>query len=670
MAAVDTILTNGTIVTMDSSYSIIPGGAVVIQGETIVAVGPAAQLTSQYEAREIVDCQGSTVIPGLINAHTHAAMTLLRGLADDLRLDVWLMGYMMPTEREFVDPEFVALGTSLACAEMIRSGVTTFCDMYYFEDSVAKATAASGMRAILGQTVLKFPAPDAESYESSLEACREFIRAWRGHPLIIPAVSPHAPYTTTPDILLACTNLAVEFDVPLHIHLSETALEVMESRRQYGMPVIPWVKKQGIFEAKVIAAHCVHVDEGEIRTLLHHHAGVAHNPTSNLKLASGIAPVRLMLDLGVKVGIGTDGPASNNDLDMFEETRLAALVAKVATDDPTTLPARQAFAMATRMGAEALHIGHLTGSLEPGKRADVAVLDLSVLHNWPFFERDSDAIYSRIVYAAKASDVRHVLCNGAWLMRDRQLITLDEQALIAHAQVIAKRIDAFLTAREGDVLSKLLAIGELQQEESFEVQVKAQLSDPEAARLILEHPEVTVVAQSHYRQYDTYFEFGPPDYSRLRYREDDFLGNDGQVTNVRTRLTLTGRSKETEFDDAILLSRSRYISPATRPLRFYREYFHADSERVIVKERRRWHIDFRGMRMYVNLDRLIDPPHPHHYLEIKSRTWSLKDAADKAKAISALLDHLGIEKPALMKEEYVTFAGQLRNDSRLHGGGE
>jgi 5-methylthioadenosine/S-adenosylhomocysteine deaminase len=245
-AHADIVLSNATVVTMDPSYSIIRNGAVAIQGDTIAAVGGTDTVSRQFQASEVLDCTGLTIIPGMINAHTHAAMTLLRGLADDLRLDVWLIGYMMPTEREFVDPEFVSLGTSLACAEMIQSGVTTFCDMYYFEDTVAEATAAAGMRAILGQTVLKFPSPDAESYESSLRACREFIEKWKGHPLIIPAVAPHAPYTTTPEILEACTQLALEFDVPIHIHLSETALEVLESRRHLGMPVIPWVKKQGI----------------------------------------------------------------------------------------------------------------------------------------------------------------------------------------------------------------------------------------------------------------------------------------------------------------------------------------------------------------------------------------------------------------------------------------
>jgi 5-methylthioadenosine/S-adenosylhomocysteine deaminase len=246
---------------------------------------------------------------------------------------------MMPVEREFVSPDFVRLGTLLACAEMIRSGVTTFADMYYYEEDVAKATTEAGMRALCAQTVLKFPAPDAAAYEDSLAMARDFISRWKDHTLIVPSVAPHSAYTCTDEILRATAALAAEFDVPLHTHIAETALEVENMRRSSGMPVVPYVKKQGLFDAKVLAAHCVHIDVGEMHTLLHAGAGVSHNPTSNLKLASGVAPVSKMLEVGLNVGIGTDGPASNNDLDMFEEIRLAAILAKNFQGDPTTLPA-------------------------------------------------------------------------------------------------------------------------------------------------------------------------------------------------------------------------------------------------------------------------------------------------------------------------------------------
>src|SRR5918996_1032466 len=318
----DTLFTNALVLTMDRDLTQYISGAVAVKGDSIIAVGDEAEIKKNVSAQETIDCGGKMLMPGLINAHTHVPMTLLRGLADDLRLDVWLMGYMMPVEREFVSPEFVRLGTLLACAEQIRSGVTTFNDMYYFEEDVAKATADAGMRAVCGQTVMKFPTPDAASYEDSLQMAREFIERWKDHPLIVPAVSPHAPYTCTAEILRATAELAKEFDVPLHTHLAETAFEVENMRNENGMPVIPYVKKQGLLDAKLIAAHCVHVDVGEIRSLQHSGAGVAHNPSSNLKLASGFAPVMKMLEAGVNVGIGTDGPASNNDLDMFEEVRL------------------------------------------------------------------------------------------------------------------------------------------------------------------------------------------------------------------------------------------------------------------------------------------------------------------------------------------------------------
>jgi 5-methylthioadenosine/S-adenosylhomocysteine deaminase len=533
MPSCDLLLTNATVLTMDAAFTIHVGGSVAIAGDSIAAVGPGADA---YQAADTIDCRGRVVMPGLINAHTHVPMSLLRGVADDLRLDVWLLGYMMPVEREFVRPEFVDLGTRLGCAEMIRSGITCFADMYYFEEVVAAAAAAAGLRALCGQTVLRFPAPDATSYEDSLTRARDFIQTWRGHPLIVPAPAPHAPYTCTPEILRTCAELAAEFDVPLHTHLSETLQEVEDSRRLHGAPVIPWVKKQGLFGARVLAAHCVHVDEGEMRALKQAGAGVAHNPTSNLKLAAGVAPVTRMRELDLDVGIGTDGPASNNDLDMFEEVRLAALLAKGTTGDPTALPAREALAMATRIGARALHLDHLTGSLEPGKRADLIVLDHAGIHNVPAFERDPHAVYARIVYAAKSADVIDVMCNGRWLMRDRRLLTLDEEELRAHAADVARRIDAFLISREGSVLQKLIAIGGAVEQESFEVQVKARVPSAEQVLAVLdEHDEVTAIRSSRYHQFDTYWSFADPAEGRLRYREDEFLDAAGNVTGARAR---------------------------------------------------------------------------------------------------------------------------------------
>jgi 5-methylthioadenosine/S-adenosylhomocysteine deaminase len=658
MQKVDTIFTNAFVLTMDETMTQFSPGAVAVRGDSIVAVDMQDEITKEYSADEVIDCHGKVLMPGLINAHTHVPMTLLRGLADDLRLDVWLMGYMMPVEREFVSPEFVRLGTLLACAEQIRSGVTTFNDMYYFEEDVARAAADAGVRAVCGQTVMKFPAPDAASYEDSLQMAREFIQRWKDHPLIVPAVAPHAPYTCTAEILQATAQLAKEFDVPLHTHLAETAFEVENMRNDQGIPVIPYVKKQGLFEAKVIAAHCVHVDTGEIRTLVHAHAGVAHNPSSNLKLASGFAPVVKMLETGVNVGIGTDGPASNNDLDMFEEVRLAAFIAKAVTNDPTSLPASQALLMATRLGAQALHIGHLTGSIETGKRADLILVDVSPVHNAPSFQRGADNKYAQIVYASKSTDVSDVMVNGKWLMRDRQLLTLNERELVEQANAIAKKIDAFLIEREQSVLSKLIALGGSLEQESFEVQVKVRLTDPESITRALKRPDIEIIRKRHYHEHDVYFFFDDPAQGRLRYREDDFIDDVKKiVSNVRARLTLIGQKREGKFEE-VLLSRSRYIAPASQSLRFYREYFKPRSETTIEKDRLRWLIKYENEEFFVNLDEMKEPQ-LGYFLEIKSRTWSRKDAEHKAQLTNELLALLSASSGETVTEDYIDIVSEV-----------
>ena len=656
---VDTLFINALVLTMDENFSQHLPGAVAVKGDSIVGVGNEEELRKEFSAQETIDCSGKILMPGLINAHTHVPMTLLRGLADDLRLDVWLMCYMMPVEREFVSPEFVRLGTLLACAEQIRSGVTTFNDMYYFEEDVAQAAADSGMRAVCGQTVMKFPAPDAASYEDSLQMAREFIQRWKNHPLIVPAVAPHAPYTCTDEILQATAQLAKEFDVPLHTHLSETLFEVENMRNENGMPVIPYVKKQGLFEAKVIAAHCVHVDPGEIRSLHNAGAGVSHNPSSNLKLASGFAPVMKMLEIGLNVGIGTDGPASNNDLDMFEEVRLAAFIAKAVTNDPTSLPAPQALLMATRLGAQALHIGHLTGSIEPGKRADLIIVDVSPLHNSPSFKRAPDNAYAQVVYAGKSTDVSDVMVNGKWLMRDHRLLTLNEEELLAQAADVAKQIDTFLIEREQSVLSKLIALGGSLEQESFEVQVKVKITDADAIIQAMQGPEIEVIRKRHYHEHDVYFFFDDPAQGRLRYREDDFIDDaKGVITNVRARLTLLGQKREGKFEDQVLLSRSRYIAPASQPLRFYREYFKPKSEIAIEKDRQRWLIHYKDTEFFVNLDE-VKEPQLGYYLEIKSRTWSRKDAERKAHLASELLSVLDASSGEKVTEDYIDIVSEV-----------
>ena len=659
LETIDTLFTNALVLTMNRDLTQYSPGAVAVKGDVIIAVGYEDEIKNKYSAQETINCSGKVLMPGLINAHTHVPMTLLRGLADDLRLDVWLMGYMMPVEREFVSPEFVRLGTLLACAEQIRSGITTFNDMYYFEEDVAIAAAEAGMRAVCGQTVMKFPAPDAASYEDSLAMAREFIQRWKDHPLIIPAVAPHAPYTCTAEILRATAELAKEFDVPLHTHLAETAFEVDNMRNDNGMPVVPYVKKQGLLDAKLIAAHCVHVDVGEIRSLQHAGAGISHNPSSNLKLASGFAPIMKMLETGLNVGIGTDGPASNNDLDMFEEVRLAAFVAKAVTNDPTSLPAPRALLMATRLGAQALHIGHLTGSVESGKRADLILVDRSPIHNSPSFKRAPDNAYAQIVYASKSTDVSDVMVNGKWLMRDHQLLTLNEDELLAQASQIAKKIDAFLIEREQSVLSKLIALGGSLEQESFEVQVKVRITEADPIIQALKRPEVEVIRQRHYREHDVYFFFDDPAQGRLRYREDDFINETKDIiTNVRSRLTLIGLKREGAFENEVLLSRSRYLAPASHSLRFYREYFKPKTETVIEKDRLRWLIEYKDTEFFVNLDHVIEPQ-LGYFLEIKSRTWSRRDANHKAQLVNELLSLLVAAGGETVTEDYIDLVREV-----------
>jgi len=647
----DLLLTNAIVLTMDEKLNLYEPGAVAVKGNSILAVGPEADLKKEYTSSTLIDCQGKVLMPGLVNAHTHVPMTLLRGLADDLRLDVWLLGYMMPVEREFVSPDFVRLGTLIGCAEFIRTGITSFADMYYFEEDVAKATVEAGLRGVLGQTVLKFPSPDANSYEDSLEAAREFIVGWKHHDLIVPAVSPHAPFTCTPDILRSCAALAAEFDVPLHTHISETAIEVENMRKENDMPVIPYIKKQNLFDAKVLAAHCVHLDFGEIITLKHYNAGVAHNPSSNMKLASGMAPVTKMLEEGINVGIGTDGPSSNNDLDMFEEIRLASFMAKTRENDPTALPARQALLMATRMGAEAMHIGHLTGSLEPGKRADLILVDINTLHNNPRFRRDPNGIYAQLVYAAKSTDVTDVMVNGRWLMQDKQLLTIKLPALMEEIQSYAQKIDQFLIRREQSVLAKLIAIGGATEGESYEVQAKVQIVDHTPIIEALNKPEIEVVYTRHYHEYDTYFNFTDPEQGSVRHREDEFINEKHEVEYVRSRLTHVGPTREEEFPSKVLLSRSRFLAPANQSLRFLREYFTPDKELYIEKDRLRWLVRYKEEEFYVNIDE-VKNPQLGFFLEVKSRTWSRTDAEEKAALIAELITLLGANPQKTVTQDY------------------
>jgi 5-methylthioadenosine/S-adenosylhomocysteine deaminase len=649
------ILTNGLVVTMNALGELIPQGAVAIKGRDIVAVGPSEAILGDWQATEVVDCQGAAILPGLINAHTHVPMSLLRGLVDDLRLDVWLFGYMLPVEREFVSAEFCRWGTLLSCAELIRSGVTCFADMYYYEDEVAQTVAGAGMRAICAETIMKWPTPDAESYDESLDRCRAFIEEWQHHPLVTPAIAPHAPESSTPELLRASAELAREYDVPLLVHVAETMVGVEENHAIYGMSPVEALEELGVLQARVLAAHCVHITDDDRAILAARGVGVAHNPTSNLKLASGVAQVTELLDAGVPVGVGTDGQASNNDQDMFEEMRLAALLPKGFTQDPTVLPARQAFSLATIVGARALGMDRLVGSLEVGKRADIAILSLDTVHNVPHFDLSPDNVYSQLVYAAKSHDVRDVMIDGRWVMRDRELLTLDEAQVRSEAQRIASQVGAFLARREQSLVDKLVALGTLQWGETYEVQVKAAVADEEAiVTALLNCPEVMVIKPSERKQYDTYFFFDDPEGGIIRYREDYLLDRGLELKPIYN-LTLRGPAHEREYADSVLLSRSRFTADADRSLRFYREYFQPREERKVDKLRRRWRIKYQGVDFAVNLDRLIQPPADKVFLELKSRTWSKQDAVQKAEMISELLDVLGVDKTGLVGDAYVSF---------------
>jgi 5-methylthioadenosine/S-adenosylhomocysteine deaminase len=379
--------------------------------------------------------------------------------------------------------------------------------------------------------------------------------------------------------------------------------------------------------------------------------GISHNPTSNLKLASGIAPVAEMLERSVNLGIGTDGTASNNDLDMFEELRLAALLPKVVTSDPLAAPAIEAVAMATIYGARALHLDHLIGSLEAGKRADVIVVDQNVTHSMPRYNTTGLNVYSRLAYTSKASDVRHVYVNGQEVVRDGHNLTVDTQKVIEQASDLARRINRFFIEREDSVVEKLIDIGGLQQQESFEVQAKGVLHHSDAFEEGLQHEDVHITGHTSRDQYDTYFVFGDGE-ERLRYREDNVIRSDGTVEPIYN-LTLTGPAKEAEYEDSVVLSRSRFTAPADRSLRFYREYFGPEQEYEIVKHRERYHIRYQGLDFAVNMDRIMQPKQENLFVEIKSRTWSEQDAVRKAELISELLRIFEAQPEDLLQQEYV-----------------
>lgn len=431
----DLIISGGTIVTMDNQRRVIEDGAVAVSNGRIVAVGSRAEIEKNYSAGETIDARGRIVIPGLINGHTHVPMTLFRGLADDLDLQEWLTKYIFPAEAKNVSEEFVRVGTRLGLAEMIRGGTTTYCDMYYFEDAIADETVKAGVRGVLGETVIKFPVADNKTFSEAMAYTERFVKKWQGHALITPAIAPHAPYTVLEDQLKAVRDFSKRTGAPVVIHVSETRKEVDDITKEKGVPPIDYLARIGLLNDRVIAAHVVYPSAEELTVLKRLGVGIVHNPQSNMKLASGVAPVPQMLQADLKLGLGTDGAASNNDLNMWEEMDTAAKLHKVFTMDPKVVTAQQAFEMATIRGARALHLEREIGSLEKGKRADLVIVDSDDLNQTPSYN-----IYSDLVYATKADDVRTVIIEGRVVMRDRSLLTLDEKDIKARARVFREQI--------------------------------------------------------------------------------------------------------------------------------------------------------------------------------------------------------------------------------------
>jgi 5-methylthioadenosine/S-adenosylhomocysteine deaminase len=442
---VDLIISGGTVVTMDKDRRVVEDGAVAIERGRIVAVGKRSDVLRSYAAREIVDARGRAVVPGLINGHTHIPMTLFRGIADDLDLQEWLTKYIFPAEAKNVTEDFVRTGTQLGLAEMIRGGTTTYCDMYYFEDAVAEETERAGVRGLLGETVIDFPVPDNKTWADALSYTTRFVARWKGNSLITPAIAPHAPYTVSEQHLREVRAFSDRTGAPVVTHVAETRKEVEDISRDHGARPVEYLARIGFLSPRTIAAHTIHLTEGEIGLLKQYGVGCVHNPQSNMKLASGVAPVPQMLKAGVAVGLGTDGAASNNDLDMWEEMDTAAMLHKVTSFDPKVLPAEEALALATIGGARALHMDSDIGSLEEGKRADIVVVDLDSLHQTPRYN-----IYSHLVYATKAADVRTVVIEGRVVMRDRRLLTLNETLIKQKARAIRERISRSLSALRKD----------------------------------------------------------------------------------------------------------------------------------------------------------------------------------------------------------------------------
>lgn len=436
MQAVDILIKNGTILTLDHQNSVVESGFLCVTGDTISHVEEKGE--NDFSPGEILDAKGGIILPGLVNGHTHAAMSLFRGLADDLPLMEWLNHYIFPVESK-MNAAFVFTGTLLACAEMIMSGTTTFCDMYLFEDQVARAAKEAGMRCLVGEVLYDFLSPNYGPIEKGLEYTESLIQAWGNDPLVSIAVEPHSLFTCSPSLLASSNAMALKYKLPLIIHVAETAKEVLEVKDRYGKTPVEHLHALGLLGSHLIADHCVHLAQGEIEKMAEYGVKVVHNPESNMKLASGIAPIPRLLAEGVTVGLGTDGCASNNNLDLFTEMDMAAKLHKIHTMDPTVMDAVTVLRMATIEGATALGLEQSVGSLEVGKKADIIIVDTNKPHLTPIYNP-----YSHLVYAARGNDVSHSVINGQLVMRDRELLTLDLDDLLMRARRKSMRVREWL----------------------------------------------------------------------------------------------------------------------------------------------------------------------------------------------------------------------------------
>src|SRR6476469_9145562 len=433
--SVDLLVLGGTVVTMDQTRRVIDDGGIAVSQGRVVAIGPRADIEARYTSRQKVVATGKVITPGLINGHTHVPMVLFRGLADDLDLQEWLTKYIFPAEAKNVTEEFVRVGTRLGLAEMIRGGTTTYCDMYYFEDAIADETEKAGVRGVLGETVIDFPVADNKTFAEALAYVERFVSRWKNNDLIVPAIAPHAPYTVSEEHLKAARAFSDRTGAPIVTHVSETKREVDDSVKAKGASPVAYLERIGFLNERVIAAHVVWPQGSDIAILKRRGVGVVHNPQSNMKLASGVAPVPKMLTEQLHIGLGTDGAASNNDLNMWEEMDTVAKLHKVFTGDPKVISAQEAFELATIRGAQALHLDKEIGSLEIGKRADLLVIDRDTLNQIPLYN-----VYSDLVYATKAADVETVIINGRLVMRNRRLLTLNETAIKTDARTFRDKI--------------------------------------------------------------------------------------------------------------------------------------------------------------------------------------------------------------------------------------